>query len=682
MAEKKKLIYMAVFSNKKYLELMSLLLATAKFYSNLEVDFLIMTSQDFREDVNTISKKLQIPLNIQIIDINILHGHAVFARCHIFDYKYIDLYDKILYLDTDITIQGDLTPVFELAVENKVYALDEGTIEHEFHGGQFFDFTKIDKNIQGINSGIILFMNTDKNKEIFNNIRNHLISYKAENKPWPMCIDQPFINYHFIKEGCVDYKIRKYSEIYCIDPPPPPTTPTDVVLCHFVWPLGNAAHKMNRMVSHVNHMLNNYLNVRHTYPAAENDLSGNYTWESDTISFNNGIVVTPWGNGSYTYLDKYTVIATWCNTTHFLRFNPTFTSFISLRKGDLNIVSGNLMEEGNLVYCCVFYNKDYVKLLNLLMVSMKFYSSRIDFLVLTSPNLEKEIKDLGERIGINIKTKTFNFTTIFQAACARLFIFEYEDLYKYNKILYLDTDIIIKGDLASVFAEPITNVLYAIQSGTIRSHSFGSQFFNFNHINQDTPGINSGTLLFNNCQEIRNLFNRINTHVKRYTEYNLPVPYTMDQPFINYHAIKDSMYNNTFLNSYVSLFEDSDNPENLSTAVICHFSYPIGNFGHKNARMVKYLTSLLLISTEYNEKLPIGKYTWNNGYISFTDNSTVVTSWGSGKYKQINSYTYEVSWNGYHHVLKMDKELTNYMSVRIKPADYETMEGTVWPKLT
>jgi len=98
--------------------------------------------------------------------------------------------------------------------------------------------------------------------------------------------------------------------------------------------------------------------------------------------------------------------------------------------------------------------------------------------------------------------------------------------------------------------------------------------------------------------------------------------------------------------------------------------------------MVKYLTSLLLISTEYNEKLPIGKYTWNNGYISFTDNSTVVTSWGSGKYKQINSYTYEVSWNGYHHVLKMDKELTNYMSVRIKPADYETMEGTVWPKLT
>jgi len=678
MTPKKKLIYMGVFCNKKYLELLSLLLATAKFYSNLDVDYLVMTSEDFREDVAAISNKLQMPINIQIIDINTLHGHAVFARCHIFDYEYINIYDKLLYLDTDITIQGDLAAVFDLATEDKVFAMDEGTIEHEIHGGQFFDFTTIDKNLPGINSGIILFMNTLKNREIFNNIKEHINSHMAEGKGWPDCIDQPFINYHFIKDTCVDFTIRKYSEIYCIDPPPPPITPTDVVLCHFVWPIGNAEHKMNRMISHVNHMLNNYLNVRGVYPSHNNDVCGRYTWESYSILFENSILHTPWGKGSYTYLDKYTVLASWCNRDHVLRFNNTFTSFISLRKGDLDVVVGNLHEEKNLVYCCVFYNKDYIKLLNLLLVSMKIYSSSVDFVVLTSSNLEGDIQALGKKLGIHLKTQTFNFTTIFQAACARLFIFDYKEIYKYKKILYIDTDIIIKGDLASVFEFPITNVLYAISSGTIESHSFGSQFFNFNVIDKNMPGLNSGTLLFNNCEEMIDLFNRIKRHIKTHTDSKLTVPYTMDQPFINYHAIKDSIYNNTDLNPYVSLFENHDNPEYLETSVICHFSYPIGNFGHKNTRMVKYLVSLLetpgKIDVPYNSSLKT-RYTWNNGYICFSSNLT--TTWGNGYYTQLAPHTFKVWWNNHYHILKMNDNHTKYISIRIHPADFDVTEGEI-----
>jgi lipopolysaccharide biosynthesis glycosyltransferase len=166
----------------------------------------------------------------------------------------------------------------------------------------------------------------------------------------------------------------------------------------------------------------------------------------------------------------------------------------------------------NLVYFCVFYNKDYFKLLNLLLTSLKFFStvSNFDLLIITNDNMIDNVKELENNLQLNLKIKTFNFTTIFQAACARLFIFDYEEIDKYEKILYLDTDIIIKKDLAKIFDLQIDDVLYGIESGTINSPSFGNQFFDFKKFDRSIKGINSGTLLFNNIQTIRNLFSKIN----------------------------------------------------------------------------------------------------------------------------------------------------------------------------
>ena len=55
--------------------------------------------------------------------------------------------------------------------------------------------------------------------------------------------------------------MNKYIYLYCDNPSPPPSSPTDVILCHFIWPIGNALHKKNRMLKHVLHILNNYKNL-------------------------------------------------------------------------------------------------------------------------------------------------------------------------------------------------------------------------------------------------------------------------------------------------------------------------------------------------------------------------------------------------------------------------------------
>jgi len=341
------------------------------------------------------------------------------------------------------------------------------------------------------------------------------------------------------------------------------------------------------------------------------------------------------------------------------------------------------LKKKNLVYCCVFYNKDYLKLLNLLLASVAYYSKKDtwNFLIITSKDFESDILALSDTYGIFLRTFTINLTTIFEAACARLSIFDYPDLGGYEKILYLDTDIIIKGDLAHIFTLPIDDLLYAIESGNISSHNFGGQFFNFGTIDQTLAGINSGTLLFFNSKNMKNLFGRIQNHITQFTAEGNPVPYCMDQPFINYHAIKDSLYNSKLLKPLVSLFEGNDTVDNYASSIICHFSFPIGNFEHKFRRMKRFLDITLTrkINSSMSLDLIGRKYSWNGGFIKFITDETgscnVNTSWGKGQMKVLDSNMIKVEWNTFVHILSFNKTLTSYISTRVWPNDFEITTG-------
>lgn len=70
-----------------------------------------------------------------------------------------------------------------------------------------------------------------------------------------------------------------------------------------------------------------------------------FTWEQKSITFcKNNIVVTPWINGTYTWLDNQVVQATWYNILHTLTFNSDFTEFISICETDKNKVVGKLVK--------------------------------------------------------------------------------------------------------------------------------------------------------------------------------------------------------------------------------------------------------------------------------------------------------------------------------------------------
>jgi hypothetical protein len=293
-------------------------------------------------------------------------------------------------------------------------------------------------------------------------------------------------------------------------------------------------------------------------------------------------------------------------------------------------------------------------------------------LVLTSKEIEPAIQELAKSYQFPIVTKTFDYTTLFQAACARLSIFDYEDIGSYEKILYLDTDILVKGDLKTLFELPLEDKLYGLESGFTDSVNFGAQFFN---PPIKTSGINSGTLLFRNSSTIQSLFQRIRSHVDVYKKHGTTPPYALDQPFINYHAIKDNVYDNQVLKPYVALFEGEEGPENETTAIVCHFSFPIGNFGHKCNRMKRYLHTLLTTNTK-NICDVKGGYSWGAGTVHFINETDVQTTWGCGKYSSLDTNRVCVYWNNHHHVIRFDTS-GSYFGMRIWPEDFVTCSGVL-----
>ena len=235
----------------------------------------------------------------------------------------------------------------------------------------------------------------------------------------------------------------------------------------------------------------------------------------------------------------------------------------------------------------------------------------------------------------------------------------------------------MKGDLTILFQLPLTDKVYALESGITDSINFGVQFFN---PPVKTTGFNSGTLLFQNSPTVKSLFERIRAHIIAHTKSGLTPPYALDQPFINYHAIKDGLYENQTLKPYIALYEDNDVPTNENTAIICHFSFPIGNFGHKYNRMKTYFNRYLnhfTIEDKFKivDTLKGTRYSFANGFLAFQENQVLLTKWGKGTYEFITADMVRCVWNNHYHVLRFTG--TGYFGVRTWPNDYVMVTGTL-----
>ena len=247
----------------------------------------------------------------------------------------------------------------------------------------------------------------------------------------------------------------------------------------------------------------------------------------------------------------------------------------------------------NCIFICVFNQDKYIDLFLLLLESILLYGN-LDYythiLVYTSTKFMNIIKQNNlfdnEKIKFEIND---TYDNIDKACKARLDLFNLESIKNYDKILYLDTDILVKDDINKVFDVCKDDILYVLEEGVIDGGDdfwgktlFGDEINNYS----DKTAFTSGILLFNNCEKIKDLFNKIKEDI-----INRPYENSFyDQPYIVYNAFKYNLYNNKILKKLVV-----NNDNNIfSDKVIHHFPGGPGFYQHKIDAMIIFLNNCKL----------------------------------------------------------------------------------------
>jgi len=246
----------------------------------------------------------------------------------------------------------------------------------------------------------------------------------------------------------------------------------------------------------------------------------------------------------------------------------------------------------NCVFVCVFCQEMYVEMFFIMLYSILTYgrlTHNTEILVYTTTDFMNLIKKC------NLFNETFikfeindKYNDIDKACKSRLDLFDFPSTAKYDKILYLDTDIIVKDSIDKLFAVCEKDLLYVLEESAIDDindwHGY-TLFGNEVHDYEDKSAFTSGILLFNNCENMKMLFSKIREDI-----VNRPYYFSCyDQPYIIYNAFKYRLYNNKVLETLVV-----NNDENIHSDKVIHHFPGIPGFSPK--KIQKMQTFLLNMS--------------------------------------------------------------------------------------
>ena len=244
----------------------------------------------------------------------------------------------------------------------------------------------------------------------------------------------------------------------------------------------------------------------------------------------------------------------------------------------------------NLIYITVFHQESYINLLKLLITSISIKANvnqeTTDILIVTCNLFQQQIQKELKSFDLRLHYYILDLHSLFEAGCARLNIFKYHNINKYDKILYLDTDILLNSDVNVLFNLDLSSEkIYALQEGNIGHVHWGEQFFDFTKYDRSVTAFTSGILLFRNSDSMKTLFDAIESHIRDYIyiQHN-DIPICLDQPFIVYNAISQNKYDNQLLKFYVE-----NCPSVVSSEkVVYHFPGGPGSYDSKIHKMTDF----------------------------------------------------------------------------------------------
>ena len=331
---KKNAIFITVFNQEKYVEMLGIMLQSVHTYGELDTntDILIYTSTVFMNKI----KESSFMSDRIVFEINDTYDNidkACKARLDLFELQSVSKYSKILYLDTDIIIKGDLNVILNLALENKIYALEECTVDYITHGSVLFKDDPISYNsATAFSSGIMLFNNCFEISNLFKNIKQDIVD-RAYNF---ITCDQPYIVYNAFKYNLHNNKLMK---LYCINNDH--NINSNKIIHHFPGGSEGPGVYANKMIYMIRFL--DELKQKNAL------INKEFTWESSSITFLKDNKMDAFGEGKYEYINSNTIKAFFGYRVHIIEFNSDFTAFKSTRCDDLEIINGSIIDPSKII---------------------------------------------------------------------------------------------------------------------------------------------------------------------------------------------------------------------------------------------------------------------------------------------------------------------------------------------
>lgn len=184
-----------------------------------------------------------------------------------------------------------------------------------------------------------------------------------------------------------------------------------------------------------------------------------------------------------------------------------------------------------------------MRLLSLFLFSCVMWgrlTGNIHILVLTTNEFRTKLEAMFPTHLLHIDYMTMDVRNIFGAGSARLFIYQYPKINKYQKILYLDLDALVIAPLDRIFNKRLPAHLYAKREGSITEGPWGMGLFTEVQLAQttDKSAFNTGVLLFNRGGAASTIFKNTLEQIQRYihTPREIAYPPCLEQPFLVHTA--------------------------------------------------------------------------------------------------------------------------------------------------
>ena len=235
----------------------------------------------------------------------------------------------------------------------------------------------------------------------------------------------------------------------------------------------------------------------------------------------------------------------------------------------------------NLVYFSVYFDKGYVELMNnSLMSIIKHATIDFDVLIITDEATQQLIAKQPFTQHIQPKYHiTLTPVDGVEASKNKTLIYDYADVDDYDKILFLDCDVVAVSDIAVVFDVcKDHNKMYTARGNNIQIHHHRSFHHGFDVIKQEFIDemtsarqypFNAGQFMFRNSNIMQEHFHNLNWFMRVW-----PGEYFFEQAFMCYYFCKAKITDDA-LNSKLALISTVvDNAYSLQNKILLHFTAP------------------------------------------------------------------------------------------------------------